>query len=135
MPRIWVMSTSATGDTEEDANTRLVFFHMVATSPPTINDFRSNQERGRTPRKPLTSEQQELWSGISAYESWAQARRKAGASPWLGEYIAELHIPPGSEIRMRRTTSSRGHWTVWGEPALLLACVVSVTPMRAQQPT
>ncbi len=129
------MSTSATGDEEKDSRVRRVFFHMVATDPPTIDDFCSNQQKGRTPRQPLTTEQQELRSGISAYESWAQARRKAGAFPWLGDYIAELHIPPDSEIRTRRTTNSCGHWTLWGDPAMLLACVVSVTLMRAQRPT
>jgi hypothetical protein len=107
-----------------------ILFHIVESDPPTIDDFLSNAAKGRVPRRPLTSEEQELWRGVSAYESWALARRKAGMSPWLGAYVAELRIPPDSSIRMRRTTSSRGHWTLWGSPEELLACVVSVTSLR-----
>src|SRR5690348_11263036 len=104
----------------------LTLFHIVERDPPTLDDFTSNEAKGRVPRRPLNDEQTMLWSGISAYETWAQARRKAGASPWLGEYIAELRIPAGAGIHARRTTYSRGHWTIWGDPATLLACVVSV---------
>ena len=113
----------------------VTFFHVVLSDPPTVDDFTSNEAKGRQPRRPLTPEEQEIWSGISAYESWALARRKAGASPWLGEYVAELHIPAGSGIEARRTTNSRGHWTLWGDAAELLKCVVSVTPMRNRRST
>jgi hypothetical protein len=127
---------SASQDSEERKHEGgRLFFHMVATDPPTLDDFRSNLDRGRMPRAPLTAEQEELWSGISAYESWAEARRKAGASPWLGEFIAEMHITENSPIRRRRTTASRGHWTLWGDPSELLACVVAVAPLRAQGAT
>jgi hypothetical protein len=78
-----------------DEQGRWIFFHIVEADPSTIEDFRSNEAKGRVPRRPLNPEEQELWRGISAYESWALARRKAGVSPWLGEYVAELRIPPG----------------------------------------
>jgi hypothetical protein len=118
-----------------DEQGRWILFHIVERDPLTRDDFLSNEAKGRVPRRPLTPEEQELWRGISAYESWALARRKAGRSPWLGAYVAELRIPPESSIRLRRTTSSRGHWTLWGDPDELLACVVSVTPMGAPRST
>jgi hypothetical protein len=132
---IRAMSTDVRHDSATHQDGWRVFYHMVATDPPTVDDFRSNHAKGRVPRRPLTAEEQDLWEGISAYETWSLARRKAGASPWLGEYIAELHIPARSAIRARRTTTSRGHWTLWGDPEDLLGCVVSVAPMRAPDAT
>lgn len=108
------------------------FFHVVVRNPPTLDDFTSNEAKGRRPRRPLSNDEAELWRGISAYESWALARRKAGISPWLGDFVAELRIPEGSAIVARRMTLSRGHWTLWGDPAELLACVVAVTPMHSE---
>jgi hypothetical protein len=129
------MATDAAQNLPTDEQGRWIVYHIVDADPPTADDFLSNAAKGRSPRRPLAPEEQELWRGISAYESWALARRKAGRSPWLGAYVAELRIPPGSGIQIRRTTSSRGHWTLWGDPNKLLACVVSVTPMRLPRTT
>src|SRR5688572_29833628 len=100
----------AAHDQEADGLGWRSFFHVIQFDTATEDDFLSNEAKGRIPRRPLSPEEQELWRGVSAYESWALARRKAGISPWLGSYIAELRIPPGSSIRARRTTRSRGHW-------------------------
>jgi hypothetical protein len=118
-------------DSRANASRPTAFFHVVVSDPPTLDDFTSNEAKGRQPRKPLTPDEQELWRGISAYESWSLARRKAGASPWLGEFIAELAVAEDSPIMARRTTNSRGHWTLWGAPEALIACVVAVTPLRS----
>src|SRR3954471_6800701 len=114
------METDAPQTLATDDQGRWILFHIVEEYPTTAEEFLSNEAKGRIPRRPLTPEEQDLWRGISAYESWALARRKAGRSPWLGAYVAELRIPPGSGIRLRRTTSSRGHWTLWGDPEALL---------------
>jgi len=103
------------------------FYRLVQTNPPTLLDFTSNQALGRTPRRP-DPEVLRLWSGISAYETMEQARAKAERSPWLGAHIAELRVPADGPIRYERTTRSAGHYTLWGEPGDLLACVVSVVP-------
>jgi hypothetical protein len=105
------------------------FFRIVGSDPPTLHDFLSNTALGRQPRYPLDVEARELWDGISVYASWARARRKAGTSPWLGSFIAELRIPPDTSVVARRTTTSREHWTLWAEAQVLLDCVVSVLPL------
>lgn len=41
----------------------------------------------------------QLAGGLSVYATLTQARNKAQAFPWLGQYIAELEIPVGGPIR------------------------------------
>ena len=53
--------------------------------------------------------------------------------PWLGEgYVAELRVPAAGAIRYERTTKSRGHYTLWGDPEVMRRSVVRVTPIRSQ---
>ena len=105
------------------------YFRIVQFDPPTLFDFLSNEAQGRRPRYPLDADAQRLWEGVSVYESWSRARRKAGVSPWLGSFIAELHIPDHAPVHAERTTTSRGHWTLWADAEVLMACVVSVIPI------
>lgn len=56
-----------------------------------------------------------------------QAVSLATSSPWPGEYIAELHILRDGAFRYELDNGRNGHCTVWGEPADLMALVVSVT--------
>jgi hypothetical protein len=74
-----------------------------------------------------------LWDGMSVWATETQARNKARAYPWLGRYIARLELPPAAPVRWERTLGSRGHHTLWGQPAVVLACVVSVTPVQEVQ--
>jgi hypothetical protein len=46
--------------------------------------------------------------------------------PLLGAFIAEIAIPDDRSIRYERTTTSDGHYTVWGRPDDLLNLVTSV---------
>ena len=62
--------------------------------------------------------------GISVNVTRAQARHRT-CHPFPGLYIAELLIPDDAPTRFRRT-GARGHHTLWGDPDVLLACVVSV---------
>lgn len=101
----------------------MIFYRIVLTDPPTVEDFLSYQVQGRTPAT-TDPEAFRLWSGISVYATEAQARRQALAYPFLGPYLARLEIPDTGPIRFERTTRSRGHYTLWGEPGALLACVV-----------
>lgn len=106
-----------------------VLYRLVLTNPPTRRDFLSDAAQGKPLRggDPLA---QHVWSGISVYQTEAQARRKARTYPWLGGYIAALAIPVGAAIRIERTfPRSVGHHTVWGDAGALLAYVARVVPV------
>ena len=104
------------------------FYRIVKADPPIEYDFWSHQARGLSPpnNKPATLY---VWDGISVYDLEARARRKASDFPLLGSYIAAIRVEGDDPIRAERTTSSRGHYTLWGEPALMLARVSSVVPV------
>lgn len=106
-------------------------FRIVRTNPPTLNDFVSNLAQGR-PYPNRNPETTYLWDGLSAYDRDSRARRKAKGMPWLGiGFIAEVRIAdndPG--VRFERTTKSDGHYTIWGDPAAIMANVIRVTPIR-----
>ena len=71
-----------------------------------------------------------LHDGISVFSTERQARHKALDYPFLGAYIALLEIEEGAPIRVERTLrGSPGHHTLWGDPAELVARVVSVVPV------
>ncbi len=106
-----------------------VLYRIVRTDPPTRRDFMSEAELGKPPRgdDPLA---ERVWSGISTYQTEAQARRKASTYPWLGAYIAALAIPAGGAIRIERTfPRSAGHHTLWGDAHELLRYVARVVPV------
>lgn len=65
------------------------------------------------------------------YRTLAQARRKARAFPFLGKYIAVIDLTGIESVIVERTTSSSGHYTVWGEPEVILVCVVAIEPVEA----
>jgi hypothetical protein len=64
-----------------------------------------------------------LWDGISVQNTLAQARRKVRVSPRLGSYVAILRVSTDGPVRFRRSLGP-GHFTLWGEPEVLLALVV-----------
>ena len=70
-----------------------------------------------------------LWSGISVYDTFTRARKRAIGFTNLGNHVAELRLAVDDEVRWERTTHGRGHYTVWGDPDLLLARVVAVWPV------
>jgi len=102
-----------------------VCYRIVTADPPTLADFTSNEARGVPPRR-RDPETLRLWGGISVFETEQQARLQATLFPRLGQHIAALRVPEGGAIRVERTTRTEGHYTLWGEPADLLACVLSV---------
>lgn len=103
---------------------------IVRSNPPTRRDFTSNAARGRPLPPGAPPEVVRLWDGLSVYETAGQARRHAKASPMLGGYVAALDLPATAAIRCERTTRSRGHYTLWGEPDALLGCVSEVIPVE-----
>ena len=106
----------------------LTFYRIVLTDPPTLTDFLSNSELGRFPKNP-DPETLRLWQGISAYDTEERARATAKKYRRLGRFIVELRIAEDGSIQYERTTSSHGHYTLWGDPALLLACVTRLVPV------
>ena len=103
-----------------------LFYRIVLTNPPTPYDFTSGKARG-TP-EPLGAAQRAVWDGVSVFSTMSQARRKRRTSPVLGSFIATLRVPTDGSIRFARTLGGDGHHTIWGEPADLMALVVSVEP-------
>jgi len=110
----------------------VILYRLVLRDPPTVEDFLSYEARGRPPTT-TDPELIRLWSGVSAYATEARARRQSSAYPFLGSNIARLDIGESGPIRFERTTRSRGHYTLWGEPATLLASVVAVIRVAWEQ--
>jgi hypothetical protein len=110
------------------------FFRLVATNPPTLADFLPRAQSRRVVPEDSAG-QRRLWQGISAYATEAQARRKGRVSPALGRFVVRLEIDDDDPICWARTTSSSGHHTLWGDPAILLARVTAVVAVSTQRQT
>jgi hypothetical protein len=98
-----------------------------ADEPPTAWDFMSGAARGFAPPK-NDPDTLLLWAGVSVYDQRLYARYRAVERPRLGRFIAEIHIPGDAPVRIERTGRSHGHYTVWGEPEILLGYVTDVRP-------
>lgn len=96
----------------------------MTANPPTERDFWSHKRRGVAydPRK------EHIAAGISTYDREQDARRTAVKYPTTGRFIAELHIPVEAAVVVAQTVS-RHHYTVWGDPELLVTFVVRVVPV------
>lgn len=102
------------------------FYRIVRSDPPTEEDFKSYEALGRPSRDPTSIDE---YRGVSVQATETQARNRARALPTLGRFIAEVRISDDSPIRWRRT-GSRGHHTLWGDPAELLGYVTGVTAVE-----
>lgn len=76
-----------------------------------------------------TPEASRLWSGVSVYDRLDRARKLATRRPELGRFVAVMRIPDDGSTRVGRTGSRAGHHTLWGEPRMLLACVIGIEPV------
>jgi hypothetical protein len=106
----------------------LIFYRVVRTKPPSIEDFMSPESLGRVLTNP-TAERRRLWQGLSVYDTETRARKKAIKVPLLGAYIAQLEFPDQRIIQYERTTTSAGHYTLWGLPEDLRQAVVRIVPV------
>lgn len=97
-------------------------YHGVSAIPATAADFRSNAAKGRKVRPPITPEKVDLSRGVSTYDTLAAMQQNLVDWPANGPHIAVLDIPDDGSIRREKTLGSH-HWTVWGDPAQLLAFV------------
>ncbi len=102
-------------------------YRIVLTDPPTLYDMLSHEARGRQPHD-NDPETLRLLRGISLYNTEQQARNTAARLPWSANaFIAELRIPFDAPVDVERTTTSRGHHTLWGYPDVILGYVSRVT--------
>ena len=104
-------------------------YRIVRTDPPTELDVTSKAALGLVDPD-ADAETKRLESGLSMYRTLAQARRKARSFRFLGGYIATIDLSLADSIVIERTTSSSGHYTVWGEPLIILRCIVAVEPVE-----
>jgi hypothetical protein len=109
------------------------FFRILTTPEPGLDDFRSNEELGIVPRRPLQGEAIDWWRGLSVFDSLAHAIEHRGRSAWLGTYVAVIDIAPGLPVLARRTTGTIGHWTVWAEAAALLESVTAIIDITHEE--
>jgi hypothetical protein len=107
-----------------------ILYRLVETNPPTVRDFFSHEELGKSPRRPLSRREQDRWRGLSHQDSLESALTKGLESPWLGNHVAKIHIPADAAIRIEQTGRDLSHYTVWADPEDMLAWVVSVTPVE-----
>jgi hypothetical protein len=105
-----------------------VFFRIIKGPSPTPEDLTSLLALGVAVRTD-DADSLRLHSGISVYAAEQQARNRARDTPWLGQYLARLEIPDGAPVRAERTLRSRGHHTLWAEPAILLGFVTAIIPV------
>lgn len=103
-----------------------VFFRVVQTDPPTLDDFRSYLALGK-PLLHQTPRRLRAWSGVSVYDTEGAARAKA-RDFGLGPYLAELHVPADASVEAEGP-GQLGHFNLFGEPEALLRLVVSVRPI------
>ena len=101
-------------------------YRIIRSTEAALLDFTSSEAQGVPPRS-NAPEILRLWDGISCWATETQARRTIRSFPHLGTHIARLEIPDGAPIRVERTRGP-GHHTVWGDPAVLLSYVTTVTP-------
>jgi hypothetical protein len=107
------------------------FFHLIATETATHPDFLSYVALGH-PLMDDSDETRRLAEGISVNATLQQARARARTVPSLRRhrFAAELSIPDGAPVQFERTGRARGHYTLWGDPEILLGYVVATVPVH-----
>jgi hypothetical protein len=108
-----------------------VLHRTVKTDPPTLDDFKSNKALGEDPRGPEIDDPS-IWDSVSMTDTFPRALKRAGRFPQHGAFIAEVSIPEGAMVVVRKTLG-KGHYSVHGSPEMLLDCVSRVIPVDAPE--
>jgi hypothetical protein len=112
-----------------------VVYRRLAGAEPGIKDFRSDRDRGRPPAPG------EPWiehAGLSVFDAAEAAVSVVSRFP---VFIAELAVPSPAEAELATPpcsiakTGPAGHFTVWGPPEILAACVSRVFRQRYESGT
>jgi|SRR5215216_8105191 len=106
----------------------LVCYRIVESDPPTLRDVMSYAALGEPRPASLPWRDPDPWGGVSVYDTEHEARKLAERKPRLGGFIARLEIREGSPITWEGP-ARRGHYNLYGDPAVLLSCVVDVKPV------
>lgn len=106
------------------------FLRLIRGQRATRQDFTSRFDRG-LPRRPEIGETEDDWRGISVQDSIEGVRRLVRRSRF-GSNCAVMHIPDGSPI-LARKTHGPGHWTLWGDPQVMLDTVVEVVDVLTER--
>jgi hypothetical protein len=92
--------------------------------------MRSNYETGR-PAHPADLRATVLHMAVSMFEDREVVLRLARRRPdRVGTHLAQLRLLPDRGICVAHN-GSRGHWSIWGVPARLAACVVDVADISS----
>lgn len=91
--------------------------------------FRSNYELGRPPRGP-EGRVAVIHMALSMFDSADVARQIAERYPKLGNHLATVDLRPGLGLCVAKT-GGPSHWSVWGRPDQLAACVADVVSIDA----
>ena len=100
------------------------FYRIVHSREPSLSEF--------APRPSLLVltdplKARRATTGISAYATEAQARRKAKQLHWeAGRYIARLELPDDTPVEVDRWERGGGHHTLYGPPAALRSYVTDI---------
>jgi hypothetical protein len=89
-----------------------------------MDALRSHYELGRPPRGP-ENRAAVIHMALSMFDSSEIARQLARRVPKLGGHIATIDLRPGLGICVAKT-GGPAHWSVWGRPPRLAACVADV---------
>ena len=90
--------------------------------------FRSHYELGRLPRGP-EDRAAAVHMAISMFDRAEVAASLAERVPKLGGHVATMDLRPGFGVCVAKT-GGPAHWSVWGRPPQLLACVTDVEPRQ-----
>ena len=99
-------------------------YRIVQGRPAIRWDFMSNQARGQRPMGPERADP-DLYGGLSLWDTPTACWGIIGRFPHTGTAVAEVVIPDGAPVRIAKTRGP-GHYTVWGDPDLLLGCVARI---------
>lgn len=100
----------------------LLYYRIVKGAELRREHFLSDRASGKP--KPIDPEKIEWWEGFSVYDSEDRARQTARTYPAIGDYLAVLGIEERSAIIVKRTgRRHRGHYTMYGDPDVILATV------------
>jgi hypothetical protein len=86
--------------------------------------FRSNYELGRPPRGP-EGRVAVIHMALSMFDSPDIAQQIATRFPKIGDHIAVVDLRPDLGLCVAKT-GAPSHWSVWGRPDHLAACIISV---------
>ena len=105
------------------------YYRIIRTETAALWGFQSFQARGQRFRRPVDPETYRISFGLSAYDTLERARIQARSRPALGTHIVPITVPEGGPVRAERTTSKRGHVTIFGEPSDVMALAGTPIPV------